>query len=94
MTSAPWVLPKPNRAFSGGDVTAVSTTLGWRLVHPLMPKDWTISLGECNEQLQQPFSIWRERQDAFAARSHELASVAWEDGFYDELVTPDRQPRA
>lgn len=31
MTRAPWVLPKPSRAFPAGGVTAVSTTLGWRL---------------------------------------------------------------
>ena len=27
MTRAPWVLPKPSRAYPAGDVTAVSTTL-------------------------------------------------------------------
>ncbi|MET0931885.1 MAG: thiolase family protein, partial [Aeromicrobium sp.] len=85
---APWVLPKPARGFPAGDTTAVSTTLGWRLVNPRMPAEWTISLGECNEQLQEKFSISRERQDAFAARSHELAEAAWEAGFYDELVVP------
>ena len=88
MTRAPWVLPKPSRAFPAGDVTAVSTTLGWRLVNPRMPKEWTISLGECNEQLQERFGISRERQDEFAVRSHRLAHQAWEDGFYDALVTP------
>ncbi|POX62927.1 acetyl-CoA C-acyltransferase [Streptomyces sp. Ru62] len=88
MTRAPWVLPKPSRAFPAGDVTAVSTTLGWRLVNPRMPKEWTIPLGECNEQLQERFGISRERQDEFAVRSHRLAHQAWEDGFYDALVTP------
>ena len=33
MTRAPWVLPKPDRAFPAGHTTAVSTTLGWRLVN-------------------------------------------------------------
>jgi len=88
MTRAPWVLPKPSRGFPAGDTTAVSTTLGWRLVNDQMPKEWTISLGECNEQLQEKFRISRERQDAFAARSHELADAAWESGFYDDLVAP------
>ena len=67
MTRAPWVLPKPSRAYPAGDVTAASTTLGWRLVNKAMPAEWTASLGECNEQLQEKFSISRERQDAFAA---------------------------
>jgi acetyl-CoA acetyltransferase family protein len=88
MTRAPWVLPKPARGFPAGDTTAVSTTLGWRLVNERMPKEWTISLGECNEQLQERFGISRERQDEFSARSHELAAAAWADGFYDELVAP------
>ncbi|MEU2779626.1 thiolase family protein [Streptomyces sp. NPDC007162] len=88
MTRAPWVLPKPAKPFPAGDVTAVSTTLGWRLVNPRMPKEWTVSLGEANEQLRERFGITRERQDAFAARSHQLAHAAWESGFYDDLVVP------
>jgi len=86
MTRAPWVLPKPAKPFPAGDLTAVSTTLGWRLVNRAMPAEWTVSLGEANEQLQQKFSISRERQDAFAARSHRLADAAWTDGFYDDLT--------
>ena len=86
MTRAPWVLPKPAKPFPAGDMTAVSTTLGWRLVNPRMPKEWTASLGECNEQLQEKFAISRERQDAFSMRSHQLADAAWNEGFYDDLT--------
>ena len=86
MTRAPWVLPKPSRAYPAGDLAAVSTTLGWRLVNKRMPSEWTVSLGECNEQLQEKFAISRERQDEFAARSHRLAAAAWDEGFYDDLV--------
>ena len=88
MTRAPWVLPKPSRAFPAGDATAVSTTLGWRLVNERMPAEWTVSLGECNEQLGERFAISRERQDEFAARSHRLAGQAWAAGFYDDLLVP------
>jgi acetyl-CoA acetyltransferase family protein len=88
MTRAPWVLPKPARAFPAGDVTAVSTTLGWRLVNDNMPVEWTVSLGEANELLGEKFAISRERQDEFAARSHQLAEAAWDAGFYDDLVVP------
>jgi len=88
MTRAPWVLPKPSRAYPAGNVTAVSTTLGWRLVNERMPAEWTVSLGEANEQLREKFSISRDRQDAFAARSHQLAAAAWDAGFYDPLVVP------
>ena len=88
MTRAPWVLPKPEKAFPAGKATAVSTTLGWRLVNPNMPEAWTASLGECNEQLATRFGISRERQDEFAAGSHERAAQAWAHGFYDDLVVP------
>ncbi|MEU7739779.1 thiolase family protein [Nonomuraea sp. NPDC049158] len=88
MTRAPWVLPKPSRGFPPGDLTAVSTTLGWRLVNPRMPKEWTVSLGEANEQLGEKHAVTRERQDAFALRSHRLAMAAWEEGFYDHLIVP------
>jgi len=86
MTRAPWVLPKPSRAYPAGNVEAVSTTLGWRLVNARMPAEWTVSLGEANEQLAERFGISRERQDEFAARSHRLADAAWASGFYDDLV--------
>jgi acetyl-CoA acetyltransferase family protein len=86
MTRAPWVLPKPGRPYPAGDLTAVSTTLGWRLVNDNMPSEWTSSLGESNEVLAEKTGISRERQDAFAAGSHERAERAWADGFYDDLV--------
>lgn len=86
MTRAPWVLPKPERAFPAGDVTAVSTALGWRLVNERMPREWTVSLGEANEMLAEKFAVPRDRQDTFAARSHRLADEAWRSGFYDEMV--------
>ncbi len=88
MTRAPWVLPKPSRPYPAGNADLVSTTLGWRLVNERMPAEWTVSLGEANEQLAERFSISRGRQDEFAARSHNLADAAWESGFYDDLVVP------
>ncbi|MET9387455.1 thiolase family protein [Streptomyces sp. NPDC002928] len=88
MSRAPWVLPKPDRAYPAKDVTAVSTTLGWRLVNERMPKEWTVSLGEANEQLADRFAVPRERQDEFSVRSHQLADAAWTAGFYDDLVVP------
>jgi acetyl-CoA acetyltransferase len=51
-----------------------------------MPSQWTVSLGEATERLQEKYDVSRERQDAFAARSHRLAELAWNDGFYDDLV--------
>lgn len=86
MSRAPWVLPKPVKGFPASDVTAVSTTLGWRLVNPQMPSEWTISLGEANDRLAARLGITRERQDEFALRSHRRTDQAWNDGFFDDLV--------
>ena len=88
MTRAPWVMPKQARPFPAGNETLVSTTLGWRLVNPRMPEEFTASLGECNEQLAENLGIGRDRQDEFAVTSHRRAARAWDDGFYDDLVLP------
>jgi acetyl-CoA acetyltransferase family protein len=88
MTRAPWVLMKPERPFAKGDAQLASTTLGWRLVNPAMPGEWTVSLGEGAEILADKFGIDRERQDAFAVRSHRLAHQAWEQGVLGEEVAP------
>jgi acetyl-CoA acetyltransferase family protein len=86
MSRAPWVLPKPEKAYPAADATLVSTTLGWRLVNPAMPPQWTVSLGDATEQLREREGVTRDEQDAFALRSHQLAAAAWDQGFYDDQV--------
>lgn len=86
MSRAPYVVPKPERAYPAGHSQMVSTTLGWRLVNPKMPAEYTVSLGEATEQLVEKYGVTRERQDAFAAQSHQRAHAAWEAGHYDNLV--------
>jgi acetyl-CoA acetyltransferase family protein len=86
MTRAPWVLQKPAKGFPVGPETLHSTTLGWRMVNPQMPEQWTISLGASAEKLAGMYSISREAQDAFALRSHALAARAYEEGAMGEVV--------
>ena len=86
MSRAPWVLPKPERAFPAAPAELHSTTLGWRLVNPAMPEQWTISLGESAEKLADIYGISREAQDEFALRSHRLAAAAYEEGAMAEVV--------
>ncbi len=87
MSRAPWVLPKPERAYPRGHETLYSTTLGWRMVNPAMPDVWTVGLGEATEQLVERYGITREAQDEFAALSHTRAASAWDDKLYaDEVV--------
>ncbi|MEV0371633.1 thiolase family protein [Streptomyces sp. NPDC050636] len=88
MSRAPWVLPKPERAFPAGPQTLHSTTLGWRLVNPRMPDEWTIALGEGAELIADRYGITRAQQDAYALASHEKAARAWKDGVFDAEVVP------
>jgi len=86
MSRAPWVLSKPERGFPVGHETLHSTTLGWRMVNPTMPGQWTISLGESAEKLAGIHDISRSDQDAFALRSHRLAAAAYAAGSMEEVV--------
>jgi acetyl-CoA acetyltransferase family protein len=88
MSRAPGVLLKPERAFAVGEQVLHSTTLGWRMVNPRMPEQWTISLGASTEKLARMHGIGREAQDEFALRSHHLTDAAWNAGFYDDWVVP------
>ncbi|GAA2228591.1 thiolase family protein [Herbiconiux moechotypicola] len=87
MTRAPYVVPKAARPWGAGDVTMTSTTLGWRFVNPAMPDEWSISNGLSAELLAERYDISREEQDAFAARSHQLAAAAWDAGVYSAETT-------
>jgi acetyl-CoA acyltransferase len=88
MSRAPFVLPKPERAYPHADATLYSSTLGWRMVNPRMPREWTISLGEGAEVLAERYGISRQAQDAFALASHEKAAAAWAKGAFDDEVVP------
>jgi acetyl-CoA acyltransferase len=88
MSRAPWVFPKPERGFPRGHQTAFSTTLGWRMVNPSMPQQWTVSLGEGAEILADKFGISRVAQDEFALRSHQRAAAAWAAGRFDAEAVP------
>ncbi|NUT32912.1 MAG: thiolase family protein [Hamadaea sp.] len=88
MSRAPWVMLKPGKGFPQGHETLHSTTLGWRMVNPAMPAQWTVSLGESTEILAERFKLGRAEQDAFALRSHQLADRAWREGFYGGHVVP------
>lgn len=90
MSRAPYVVQKSTRPFPAGNQTMWNTSIGWRMVNPRLPKEWTISNGESAEKLAEIHQISREEQDAFAARSHRLAARAWADGIFDhEIVQVD-----
>jgi acetyl-CoA acetyltransferase family protein len=88
MSRAPWVLLKPERPFPRAHETLHSTTLGWRMVNPAIPDEWTVSLGEGAEILADRYGIAREQQDAFALKSHQRAAAAWDGGAFADEVVP------
>lgn len=90
MTRAPYVVEKSTKPFPVGNQTMWNTSIGWRMVNPRLPEEWTISNGESAEKLAEIHRISREEQDEFAARSHRLAARAWADGIFDrEIVQVD-----
>ncbi|HEX6460563.1 MAG TPA: thiolase family protein [Thermoleophilaceae bacterium] len=88
MSRAPWVLLKPEKPLPRGHETLHSTTLGWRMVNPEMPEQWTVALGEGAEILAERFEISREEQDEFALKSHQRAAAAWDAGVYEDEIVP------
>ncbi len=88
MSRAPFIVEKSPRAWPAtGNQTLWNTSIGWRMVNPKLPKDWTISNGESAEKVARQYGISRQEQDAFALRSHRLAADAWAQGVYDgEIV--------
>ena len=87
MTRAPQVMLKSGRAWDRSPPAIADSTVGWRFVNPLMPKDWTIALGETAERVGRMYGISRQEQDAFALESQRRAEAAVEAGaFQAELI--------
>lgn len=89
MSRAPWAVPKSERPYATGNVTAYDTTLGWRFVNPKMAHRYgTEAMGETAENLAEEYSILREAQDRFALRSHQKAVAAIEAGRFANEIVP------
>src|SRR5690606_28021020 len=69
MTRAPFVLPKPDVPYPA-EARLWHTQVGWRMVNPKFPAEWTASLGACAEAVAMELGISREAQDEWALRSH------------------------
>jgi 3-oxoadipyl-CoA thiolase len=89
MSRSPYSVPKADKAFPWGNLTAWDTTLGWRYPNPRIEKLFGIdSMGETAENIaaERP-SLTRQEQDAFSAESHRRAVAAIDSGrFAEEIV--------
>ncbi|MFI9359844.1 thiolase family protein [Kitasatospora sp. NPDC053057] len=92
MTRAPFVLPRPDEALPHR-IETHDTRLGWRLTNPRMAElHGVLSMGETAEEVASRYGIGRERQDAFALRSHQRAAAARKDGHFDAELIPVERP--
>ena len=88
MSRAPFVMPKATAAFSRANAI-FDTTIGWRFVNPKIESDYGIdSMPETADNVASDYSISREDQDAFAARSQERWRVAQDAGIFADEIIP------
>ncbi|MER7670274.1 acetyl-CoA C-acyltransferase [Kitasatospora sp. NPDC096128] len=92
MTRAPFILPRPDEALPHR-IETYDTRLGWRLTNSRMAElHGVLSMGETAEEVASRYGIGRERQDAFALRSHQRAAAARKDGHFDAELIPVERP--
>ena len=93
MTRGPWVISKVSKAF-GSDAAMHDSSFGWRFVNPKLHEVYgTDGMGVTAENLVSKYNISREDQDAFAYRSHMLATAARDDGRLAEEIVSVSIPR-
>ena len=88
MSRAPWIVKRQDKKTPEKvEVSELNqSTVGWRMVNPLFPSQWTESLGRCAEEVAQRFNISRSEQDEWAVRSHQRADNAWNSGLHNDFA--------
>jgi acetyl-CoA C-acetyltransferase len=90
MTNAPHLLEKSREGFKYGDVAMRD--------HMASDGLWDAFTDQAMGLLTEAANVGdtqfsREEQDAFSARSHQLAARAWKDGVFDDEVVPVSIPQ-
>ncbi len=85
MTNAPHLLPKSREGFKYGDTTLVDS-MAYDALYDQATKQAMINLTDACNAAKDNFT--REEQDAFAARSHQLAAEAQKNGIFDDEIVP------
>ncbi len=84
MSRAPWIVKRTRKKLP--EFISVEelhqSTVGWRMINPIFPNQWTQSLGTCAETVAEKLRISRKEQDEWALRSHERAVQAWNGGLH------------
>lgn len=88
MSRAPYSVPKAEKPFAFGNLTAWDTALGWRYPNPQMQNIYgTESMGETAENIYDQMPFTRGEQDAFALESHRRAVAAIDSGRFAEEIS-------
>ena len=89
MTQAPYLLPKARGGYRYGNAELLDATFHDGLFDAFDK----VPMGEATESVQSRYSMTREEQDVFAARSHELAAKAQKDGIFNDEIVPVSIPQ-
>ena len=90
MTQAPHYLPGSREGFKYGDVALVDA-----MAHDALFCGFDqVAMGLSTERYNSRYpDVTRESQDAFAARSHQLAAIAQKNGVFAEEIAPVEIPQ-
>jgi acetyl-CoA C-acetyltransferase len=89
MTNAPHLLAGARKGYKYGNGTLIDS-----MAHDgLFCAFDQVAMGESTERYNAKLGIGREEQDAFAARSHELAALAQKNGAFDDELVPVPVPQ-
>jgi acetyl-CoA C-acetyltransferase len=89
MDQAPYVLPKARQGYRMGDGKLVDTMIHDGLWDAFSHKH----MGDQSDDVNKEFSLPREEQDAWAARSHQRAAAARDEGRFAEEIVPFEIPQ-
>lgn len=88
MSRAPYVMNKPDAAFSRHP-EVYDTTIGWRFKNPkLAAMYFPYSMGETAENVAKEWMVSREEQDAFALGSQQKFFNALDEGKWKDEIIP------
>jgi acetyl-CoA C-acetyltransferase len=89
MTQAPHLLQKSRGGFKYGDVTMTDHMANDGLFCAFDQ----VAMGASTEKYNGRYELTREQQDAFAARSHQRAAAAIENGLFAQEIAPVSIPQ-
>lgn len=89
MTNAPYVIPSARFGARMGNTEIVDS-----MIYDGLWSTFTdMHMGESSDEVNRELGLTRREQDAWAARSHQRAAKAWDEGRFAEEVAPVEIPQ-